>query len=151
MENFKETDNGKISYIHIKRAIKLLLPREYIARYRQGRHCASKHLTGKAPIDPKQNIVKSSAVALKCFQKGAKNDNIGQIEILQSSKDGSELESFQLKSNAPVRFRCSLYTHSVADKTYNVSKEVVLTQWKVPSSLIGPVESRETLATWSVK
>lgn len=45
-----------------------------------------------------------------------------------------------MKNNAPVRFRCSLYRHSVTDDTYNVSKEVVLTPWRVPSGLIGPVE-----------
>ena len=133
-------DDGTVSYIHIKQAIKLLLPREYISRCRQRRHWASKHLPGKAPIDPSHNMIKFGDVALKCFQKGSKRFNIGRIEILQSSNDGSELTSFELKTNAPVRFRCSLYTHSVSENTYNVSREVVLTPWRVPSSLIGPVE-----------
>ena len=136
----RRLDDGTVSYIHIKQAIKLHLPREYISRYRQRRQWASKHLPGKAPIDPSHNIIKFGDVALKCFQKGAKRFNIGRIEILQPSNNGSELTSFELKRNAPVRFRCSLYTHSVSENTYNVSREVVLTPWKVPSSLIGPVE-----------
>ena len=48
--------DGTISYIHIKQAIKLLLPREYISRCRQRRHWASKYLPGKDPINPKHNI-----------------------------------------------------------------------------------------------
>ena len=136
----RRLDDGTVSYIHIKQAIKLLLPREYISRCRQRRHWASKHLPGIAPIDPSHNIIKFGDVALKCFQKGSKRFNIGRVEILQSSNDGFELTSFELRRNAPVRFRCSLYSHSVSENTYNFSREVVITPWRVPSSLIGPVE-----------
>jgi len=40
----RQHQDGTISYIHIKQAIKLLLLREYITRCRQKRHWASKHL-----------------------------------------------------------------------------------------------------------
>ena len=43
-----------------------------------------------------------------------------------------------MNNNTAVRFRCSLYNHSVKDE--GVSKEVVLTSWKGPSRLVGPVE-----------
>ena len=33
-------ENGKLNYVHISQAIKILLPREYIARCRQKRHWA---------------------------------------------------------------------------------------------------------------
>ena len=36
-----KTENGKLNYIHINQAIKLLLPGEYIARCRQKRQWAS--------------------------------------------------------------------------------------------------------------
>ena len=61
----RRLDDGTISYIHIKQAINLLFPREYISRCRQRRHWVSKHLPGKAPINPKHNIIKFGDVALK--------------------------------------------------------------------------------------
>ena len=70
----------------------------------------------------------------------AQNYDICRIEILQSTKDGFELTSFKLKNDASVRFPCSLYSYSQADSMYSVSKYVILTPWKVPSSLLSPVE-----------
>jgi len=45
-----------------------------------------------------------------------------------------------LNNNTAVRFRCSLFNHSVKNEGYYVSKEVVLTSWKGLSSLVVPVE-----------
>ena len=42
-------ENGKLNNMHISQALKLLLPREYIARCRQKRHWASKFVPGKEP------------------------------------------------------------------------------------------------------
>ena len=59
----------RMTYIHIKQAIKLLLPREYIARGRQKRHWAAKCLPGKSPLDPTHDVVRYSHVALKSVIK----------------------------------------------------------------------------------
>ena len=136
----RRLDDGRLTFIHIRQAVKLLLPREYIARCRQKRHWAARYLPGKAPIDPKHDIVKFCDVAIKSMDSGVKCFDIGRIEVLQSTRDGSEIVSFQLLKGACVRFRCSLYYFSVDDNTYRVSEEVVLTAWKSASSLIGPVE-----------
>ena len=48
-------ENGKPIYIHISQAIKMLLPREYIARCRQKRHWALKFLRGKEPLNPEHD------------------------------------------------------------------------------------------------
>ena len=72
-----------------------------------------------------------------------KSYEIGRVEMLQSSKDGSDLTSFKLSRNAQVRFRCSLYIHVSSDNSYQVPKDVMLTNWKSASNLIGPVHLLE--------
>ena len=67
---------GKTTYINVKQALKLLLPREYIARCRQKRHWAAKYLPGKSPLDPMHDVVRYSHVALKSVLKGRKVFNI---------------------------------------------------------------------------
>ena len=136
----KRLNDGTLSYIDIRQAIKLLLPREYIARCRQKRHWAAKHLPGKAPIDPKHDIIKYCDVAIKCMENGKQYYDVGRIEVLQSTKDGSDVTSFQLDRKAQVRFRCSLYSYALEDQRYGAARDVMLTAWKSPSGIIGPVQ-----------
>ena len=56
-------ENGKRSYIHIGQAIKILPPREYIARCRQKQQWASKLLPAKEPRNSEHIIFGN--VALK--------------------------------------------------------------------------------------
>lgn len=71
---------NKTTYIHIKQALKLILPIEYIARCRQKRHWAAKYLPGRAPIAPKHDIVKFSNVVLKSVQQGQRVFDIARVE-----------------------------------------------------------------------
>ena len=130
--------NGRLTYMHVKQAIKILLPREYISRSRQKRHWASKYLPGKEPLNPNHDIFKYCDVALKVVQKGKKKFQIGRVEAIQLTKDGSEITSFQTKSKLPVRIRCSLYNHE-GDGVYGVRDDVILTNWKTNSSIIGKI------------
>ena len=52
-----KVEDGKLNYIHINDAIKVLLPQEYIARCCEKRHWASKFLSGKEPLNPEHDIV----------------------------------------------------------------------------------------------
>ena len=81
----KRFKDGTVLHIHILQAIKLLLPREHITRCRLKRHWAAKYLSGKAPIDPKNDTIKFCDVAFKCVHKGVKSYEIGCVELLQSS------------------------------------------------------------------
>ena len=56
---------------------------------------------------------------------------------MESTKDGSEVVSFQLKSKASVRIRCSLYAED--NDVYIVPEDVLLTNWKSHSSIIETV------------
>jgi len=131
--------NGRLTYLHIKQALKLLLPREYISRSRHRRHWASKYLPGKEPVNPEHDIFKYCDVALRVTQDGKGRYQIGRVEAMESTKDGSEVTSFQLKSKASVRIRCSLYSRDESD-VYFVSEDVLLTNWKSQSSIIGTVD-----------
>ena len=124
--------------MHVKQAIKILLPREYISHSHQKRHWASKYLPGKEPLNPKHDIFKYCDVALKIVQKGKNKFHIGRVEAIQSTKDGSEITSFQTKGKVPVQVRCSLYNHE-GGGVYGVRDDVILTNWKSSSSIIGKI------------
>ena len=76
---------------------------------------------------------------MKVVQKGKKKKfQIGRVEAIQLTKYGSEIKSFQTKSKVPVRIRCSLYNHE-GDGVYGVRDDVILTNWKTNSSIIGKI------------
>ena len=131
---------NKTTYIHIKQALKLILPREYIARCRQKRHWASKYLPGRAPIDPKHDIVKFSNVALKSVQQGQRVFDIARVEDIQSANDGSQSTSFKLKGDTTMRCRFSFYQRSSASDTYHIHPSLGFTNWRPSSSILGAVE-----------
>ena len=131
---------GRMTYIHIKQAIKLILPREYITRCRQKRHWAAKYLPGKAPLDPTHDVIKFSHVALKSLVRGNKVFDIARVEAIQSSKDGSYLTSFKLRGDSTTRVRFSLYQRSSSDETYIVHPALGLTHWRSSAAILGPVE-----------
>lgn len=130
--------NGRLSYVHIKRALKLLLPREC----RQKRHWASKYLPGKEQENPKHDIFKYCDIALKVTQDGKRKYRIGRVEAMESTKDGSEVISFQLKSKATVQIQFSMYQRE--DDIYFVPADVLLSDWKSQSSIIGTVNMQPT-------
>ena len=131
--------DGKLTFIHVTQAIKILLPREYVSRCRQKRHWASKYLPGKEPLNPTHDIFKYCDVALMVSQKGKSFYRIGRVEAMESTKDGSEVTSFELKRKTPVRIRCSLYAHREND-VYCVTTDALLTKWKSQASIISKVE-----------
>jgi len=131
--------DGKLTYIHVSQAIKILLPREYVSRCRQKRHWASKYLPGKEPLNPTHDIFKYCDVALMVAQKGKRLYHIGRVEAMESTRDGSEVTSFELKRKTPVRIRCSLYSCRERD-LYCVPEDTLLTNWKSQASIITKVE-----------
>ena len=63
---------------------------------------------------------------------------IGRVEVIESTTDGSEVISFEKKEKMAVRVRCSLYTED--NDVYLVSEDAMLTKWKAPSAIIGVVD-----------
>ena len=132
-------EDGKLNYIHINQAIKVLLPREYIARCRQKRHWASKFLPGKEPLNPEHDVVLFGDVAITKVSDGKSFYLIGRVERIESTKDGTGVLSFKLKDNPPVRVRCSVYDRR-EDGCYEVGDDIVLTSWRSPRGILGPVQ-----------
>ena len=136
-------ENGKLSYIHISQAIKILLPREYIARCRQKRHWASKFLPGKEPLNPEHDIFLFGNVALKRVKEGVNCYLIVRVERVEAIKDGAEVLSFKLQDNPPVRLRCALYNRVKREDEYSeyqVGEDILLTPWRSACGILGPVE-----------
>lgn len=131
--------DGKMTYIHIKQGLKLLLPREYISRCRQKRHWAAQYLPGKEPLNPKHDIFKYCNVALKVVHDNTKLYDIARVEVIESTTDGSEVGSFEREGKISVRFRCSLYSED-DNGVYFVSDDVLLTKWRAPSAIISAVD-----------
>ena len=63
---------------------------------------------------------------------------ISRVEQIESSKDLSQVLSFKLKDNPPVRLRCALYIPNKDE--YQVGEEIILTPWRSASGVLGPVE-----------
>ena len=136
-------ENGKLSYINISQAIKILLPRECIARCRQKRHWASKFLPGKEPLNPEHDIFVFGNVAVKRVKEGVNCYLIVRVERIEAIKDGAEVLSFKLKDNPPVRLRCALYNRvkrEDAVNEYQVGEDILLTPWRSACGILGPVE-----------
>ena len=70
-------ENGKRSYIHIGQAIKILPPREYIARCRQKQQWASKLLPAKEPRNSEHIIFIFNYKSI-CRQLQQKNQRLGK-------------------------------------------------------------------------
>lgn len=58
-------ESGEMKSTHIKKALKLLLPREWISHNRGQRHIASKHLPSHAPVEPEHDVYKFCDAAVK--------------------------------------------------------------------------------------
>lgn len=87
--------------IHVKRAIKLLIPREYISRERRKRHWVHKHLPGLEPIKPEHDIVRFHDYALK-HRSGFK---VARLVSVESQKEGKQLISAsKVENNVKLRF-----------------------------------------------
>lgn len=95
-----KVEDGRLNYIHVSQAIWLLLPREYIARCRQKRHWASKYLPGKEPLNPDHDIF--GYVALKRITEGVKTHMVSRVQIIKSTKEGTEVLSSKLKESQPT-------------------------------------------------
>ena len=134
-----KVEDGKLNYIHINQAVKILLPREYIPRCRQKRHWASKFLPGKELLNPEYDIVLFGDVAIKKVSDGKTFYLIAWVERIELTKDGSAVLSFKLRDNPQVRVRCSVYDRN-NDGFYEVGDDIVLTSWRSPRGILGTVQ-----------
>ena len=87
-----KVESGQLNYIHISQALKLLLPREYIARCRQKRHWASKFLPGKEPLHPEHDIVLFGNVTIKKILDGSSFYLITRVERIEKKRWNGDIQ-----------------------------------------------------------
>ena len=92
-----KTLNDRITYLHIKRAIKIIIPREYVSRERSRRHIASNYLPGLEPINSDNNVQKTRFYTFKL----SSGYHLGKIFFLEDK--GNPVVSSN-SANADVKF-----------------------------------------------
>lgn len=121
------------SNLHISRALKLLLPREYISKERSRRHWAGKSLIQAwKQIDESHDVIRFRDVALK------DKDKVEFLHILSiQSNEGKEQISTSSKAKGAIRGRPYV---EISDDKYNVPYRTLLTTWIPPSKVLCEIE-----------
>lgn len=130
-------DNGDMKFIHVKNALKLLLPREWISRNRGQRHIAAKHLPDHAPIEPGNDVYRFCDVAVKVQVKETPCYQICKVVALRS-KEGADIVSVNSKKGKDVSVRFTLYSR--VNGYYVVPSELPVSPWRSVSGILTVVE-----------
>ena len=117
------------SPIHIKKALKLLIPREFISKERSRRHWVANSLhTSLKPIDPSHDAIQFRDVAI------ADKDNYFILHILSIlSEDGKELVSTSSKCRHTVR---GIIYRDVESNQYGFVSSVFVSRWLPVSKVL---------------
>ena len=112
-ENFRKTNNrewymskalnDRITYLHIKGAIKIIIPREYVSRERSLRHIASNYLPGLEPINNDHKLQKYYFYTFKL----SSSYRLGKITFLEDQRN--PVVSCN-SANVHVKFRALILT-----------------------------------------
>ena len=119
--------------VHISRAIKVLLPREYISKERSRRHWVGKSLLQAwKQIDKSHDVIRFRDVAVKG------KENIEFLHILSiQSEEGKEQLSASSKVKGAIRGRP--YTE-VSEGKYDVPYQILLTKWIPLNKVVCEIE-----------
>ena len=121
------------SELHISRALKLLLPREYIAKERSRRHWVGKSLIQAwKEIDGSHDVIRFRDIAVKV--KGA---TVFMHILSIQSDEGKEQISASSKTKGTIRGRPYV---EIGDNRYDVSHRTLLTRWIPLSKVLCEVE-----------
>ena len=117
------------SPIHIRKALKLLIPREFISKERSRRHWVANSLhTSLKPIDPSHDVIQFRDVAI------ADKDDYFILHILSIlSEDGKELVSTSSKCRHTVR---GIIYRDVESNQYGFVSSVFVSRWLPVSKVL---------------
>ena len=113
--------NDRITYLHIKRAIKIIIPREYVSRERSRRHIASNYLPGLEPINSDHNVQKYRFYAFKL----SSGYHLGKIIFLEDQ--GNPVVSSN-SANAHVTFRALILSEQ-GENQFTYSSPLKISRW----------------------
>lgn len=119
--------------LHISRALKVLLPREYISKERSRRHWVGKSLIQAwKQIDDSHDVIRFRDVAIK------DKDSLELLHILSiRSNEGKEQISTSSKTKGAIRGRPYV---EVSDERYDVPYKTLLTKWIPLSKVLCEIE-----------
>ena len=113
--------NDRITYLHIKRAIKIIIPREYVSRERSRRHIASNYLPGLEPINSDHNVQKYRFYAFKL----SSGYHLGKIIFLEDQ--GNPVVSSN-SANAHTTFRALILSEQ-RENQFTYSSPLKISSW----------------------
>ena len=132
LRGISRLEGGQLRDIHIKKALKLLIPREFISRNRSQRHISSKYLPGFEVIEKPHDIVLFCDIALKAQFQRKKAYKVGRIIALRTDQ-GKDLVSTSSKSKT-VKIRCLIYQKSSG--YYRAPLDMGIREWKSVSCVL---------------
>ena len=134
--------NGHKTRVHVRQALKLILPREYVSRERAKRHMASKYLKGFAPIQKDHDILQFHFVAVKNSQKH-KDYEVMKIQAIRKTVDGKSTDVVSASSkDKGVELRGIPYYFRETGNL-STSDSVELTRWIKGNSVLTEVHLEE--------
>jgi hypothetical protein len=126
----REVGPGILTKMHIKRAISILLPREYIPRERSRRHWTPKYISQLKPPEEDHDILQFRDIAYR-----SSNDvTIGRVIMIQSKSKSTSVRSAKSSSN-DVIFRCRTYL-CLGSNDYEVPGVPMISPWRAASSFL---------------
>ena len=125
-------EGGQLRDIHIKKALKLLIPREFISKNGSQCHTSSKYLSGFEVIEKSHDIVLFCDIALKAQFQHKEAYKVGRIIALRSDQ-GKDLVITSSKSKT-VKIRCLIYQKSSG--YYRAPVDMGITEWKSVSCVL---------------
>ena len=116
------------SAIHVKKALKLLIPREFISKERSRRHWVADSLhSSLVPIDPSHDVIQFRDVAIR------DGDGYIILHILSIiSEDGRQLVSTSSKCKHTIR---GIIYRDVESNKYGFVSTVFVSRW-IPVSKV---------------
>ena len=124
------------TFLHVRKAIKILLPREYVSRERSRRHIAANYLPGLQPIDVTHNVHKYRFYILKL----SSGYFVGKICFLE----GNGKPLFSCKSDTgDATFRALLLVE-IEDYRFEFSQPLKLTTWLKTERIYSEIHLKNT-------
>ena len=114
---------SKVTEIHIKRALKLLIPREYVSRERSRRHIAANYLPGLAPIEASHDIKKFGFVLLKLCS----NIHVGKVTFLEN--DGKMVPTASSSDGGTCTKFKAILLDRVRENIFAFCEPIKITRW----------------------
>ena len=132
-------EGEKLSKIHITKALKLLVPCEFISRNRSQRHLSTKYLPGHQAVDPTYDISIFSDVAIKTTLKKRLSFHIAKVASLRSVEGTGKMSVSSKAKSHLIRF-----LHYVCKESfYRMPCNMGVTSWRSIISIIMAVDLKK--------